>query len=69
MISFLFFNLKWFCVGKSVTTSVPSISIKFHANAEQIEEFYASEEENNVGNDKADKVVTIPTSSPLNIGK
>ncbi|CAH1135926.1 unnamed protein product [Ceutorhynchus assimilis] len=31
--------------GKPVTTSVPSISIKFHANAEQIEELHFSEEE------------------------
>ena len=28
-----------------MTTSVPSISIKFHANAEQLEELYASDEE------------------------
>lgn len=32
-------------LGKSITTSVPSISIKFHANAEQIEELYGSEDE------------------------
>lgn len=32
-------------LGKPVTTSVPSISIKFHANAEQLEELYVSDEE------------------------
>jgi hypothetical protein len=31
--------------GKPVTTSVPSISIKFHANAEQLEELYGSDDE------------------------
>ncbi|KAL3273247.1 hypothetical protein HHI36_014701 [Cryptolaemus montrouzieri] len=31
--------------GKSITTSVPTISIKFHANAEQIEELYGSDDE------------------------
>ncbi|KAK9887753.1 hypothetical protein WA026_000068 [Henosepilachna vigintioctopunctata] len=31
--------------GKSITTSVPSISIKFHANAEQLEELYVSDDE------------------------
>ncbi|XP_045476118.1 testis-expressed protein 2 isoform X2 [Harmonia axyridis] len=31
--------------GKSITTSVPSISIKFHANAEQLEELYGSDDE------------------------
>jgi hypothetical protein len=32
-------------LGKPVTTSVPSISIKFHANAEQLEELYGSDDE------------------------
>nr|CAH7739256.1 unnamed protein product [Callosobruchus chinensis] len=31
--------------GKSATTSVPSISIKFHANAEQLEEIHTDEDE------------------------
>ncbi|CAH0564014.1 unnamed protein product [Brassicogethes aeneus] len=31
--------------GKPMTTSVPSITVKFHANAEQIEELYASDDE------------------------
>ncbi|KAJ8971840.1 hypothetical protein NQ317_001553 [Molorchus minor] len=59
--------------GKPVTTSVPSISIKFHANAEQIEELYASEDETSTNSSKADKspastsVSTVgePDSSPL----
>nr|CAI5846225.1 unnamed protein product [Callosobruchus analis] len=32
-------------VGKSATTSVPSISIKFHANAEQLEEIHTDDDE------------------------
>lgn len=32
-------------LGKPVTTSVPSISIKFHANVEEIEELHFSDEE------------------------
>ncbi|XP_044758998.1 testis-expressed protein 2 isoform X2 [Coccinella septempunctata] len=34
-----------YLLRKSITTSVPSISIKFHANAEQIEELYGSDDE------------------------
>lgn len=32
-------------LGKPLTTSVPSIAIRFHANAEQLEPLYASDEE------------------------
>lgn len=32
-------------LGKPVTTSVPSISIKFHANAEKIEELRFSDDD------------------------
>lgn len=31
--------------GKSATTSVPSIAIRFHANAEELEELYCSDQE------------------------
>ncbi|XP_074039959.1 testis-expressed protein 2 isoform X2 [Leptinotarsa decemlineata] len=54
--------------GKSATTSVPSISIKFHANAEQIEELYASDDETSKQEEKSDKVSTA-TSVPVNIGE
>ncbi|CAG9824129.1 unnamed protein product [Phaedon cochleariae] len=54
--------------GKSITTSVPSISIKFHANAEQIEELYASEEETNKSEDKSEKSPAAP-SVPFTIGE
>ncbi|KAJ8942024.1 hypothetical protein NQ318_002778 [Aromia moschata] len=53
--------------GKPVTTSVPSISIKFHANVEQIEEFYASEDESAAGTGKAEKL-PAPSSSPSTTG-
>lgn len=32
-------------IGKPINTSVPSIAIRFHANAEELEELYQSEEE------------------------
>lgn len=32
-------------LGKPLTTSVPSFAIRFHANAEQLEPLYASDEE------------------------
>ncbi|KAJ8915161.1 hypothetical protein NQ315_000413 [Exocentrus adspersus] len=51
--------------SKPVTTSVPSISIRFHANAEQIEELYTSEDEINAGNDKNEKAPLL-SSSPSN---
>lgn len=44
-------NFVVFCLGKPVTTSVPSIAIRFHANAEEIEELYASDEEQTSAND------------------
>lgn len=34
-----------FYVGKPITTSVPSFSIRFHAGGEELEELYPSEEE------------------------
>lgn len=37
--------------GKTATSSVPSISIKFHANAEEIEELYPSDEDVKVSNE------------------
>ncbi|KAJ8951537.1 hypothetical protein NQ314_007662 [Rhamnusium bicolor] len=52
--------------GKPVTTSVPSISIKFHANVEQIEELYTSEDENNTYSEKGEKITSV-SSSPSNI--
>ncbi|XP_063917342.1 testis-expressed protein 2 isoform X3 [Zophobas morio] len=55
--------------GKPVTTSVPTISIKFHANAEQLEELYASDEEH-TGNELSTASagatgINEPDSSPL----
>ncbi|XP_018562200.1 testis-expressed protein 2-like isoform X2 [Anoplophora glabripennis] len=54
--------------GKPVTTSVPSISIKFHANVEQIEELYMSEDEANTSADKIEKPPLL-SSSPSNAGE
>ncbi|RZC34748.1 testis-expressed sequence 2 protein, partial [Asbolus verrucosus] len=55
---------------KPVTTSVPSISIRFHANAEQIEELYASDDEHQSANESSlgstgATGVGEPESSPL----
>ncbi|CAG9826944.1 unnamed protein product [Diabrotica balteata] len=54
--------------GKPVTTSVPQISIKFHANAEQIEELYASEDEA-TGKNEEKSEITSASSTPSNIGE
>ncbi|XP_056641762.1 testis-expressed protein 2 isoform X3 [Diorhabda sublineata] len=53
--------------SKPVTTSVPQISIKFHANAEQIEELHASEDEAITKSDE--KGEKIASTSPSNIGE
>ncbi|EFA08264.1 testis-expressed protein 2 isoform X2 [Tribolium castaneum] len=63
--------MEQFSKGKPVTTSVPTISIKFHANAEQLEELYASDDEHNA-NDAATAQtgaagVSEPESSPLKL--
>lgn len=49
--------------GKSVTTSVPSIAIRFHANAEHLEELYASDEETTCKSEKT------PFTVSSNLGK
>ncbi|KAK4874750.1 hypothetical protein RN001_014110 [Aquatica leii] len=54
--------------GKGINTSVPSISIRFNANAEEIEEFYQSEDESEdkFHNEKTKSVgVSDPDTSPL----
>lgn len=48
---------------------MPSISIKFHANAEQLEELFVNEEDNNVGTEKVDRTLSTPSISPLSTGK
>lgn len=54
--------------SKPVTTSVPSIAIKFHANAEQLEELYGSDDDNSTADTKSDKTASTigeSESSPL----
>lgn len=69
IVAFCLYNLifRVYISGKPVTTSVPSISIKFHANAEQIEELYMSEDESNTTVDKTEKQPLL-SSSPSNTG-
>ncbi|CAH1104397.1 unnamed protein product [Psylliodes chrysocephalus] len=54
--------------SKPVTTSVPQISIKFHANAEQIEELYASEDEATNKTDEKNEKLSA-SSTPTNLGE
>ncbi|CAG9860576.1 unnamed protein product [Phyllotreta striolata] len=54
--------------GKPVTTSVPQISIKFHANAEEIEELYGSDDEiASKSHEKSDKISA--SSTPTSLGE
>lgn len=55
--------------SKPVTTSVPQISIKFHANAEQIEELYASEDEAITKSEEKGEKIASASSSPASIGE
>ncbi|XP_044252894.1 testis-expressed protein 2 isoform X2 [Tribolium madens] len=62
--------MEQFNKGKPVTTSVPTISIKFHANAEQLEELYASDDEHTNDTTTAPTGaagVSEPESSPLKL--
>lgn len=50
-------NLYQFLPGKSITTSVPSFAIRFHAEDEELEEIYPSADETD---DDAEKQGVIP---------
>ncbi|KAH1026194.1 hypothetical protein HUJ05_010750 [Dendroctonus ponderosae] len=52
--------------GKPVTTSVPSISIKFHANVEQIEELRFSDDETPISEEKNSQFGNLPAVTSSN---
>lgn len=52
-------------LGKPVTTSVPSIAIRFNANAEEIEELYGGSDEEQQQQQQQQTVGESNNSSPL----